>query len=125
MTAQHPQDPTADYSGAPTAGVDERELARREHDRKAAQKAADKPGITAGAWVSLIFGALIVVLLLVFIVQNNTPSEFHYFGWQFSLPLGVAMLLAAIAGILIAGIIGSVRIIALNSRIKKMQKALR
>ncbi|WP_166971256.1 LapA family protein [Brevibacterium atlanticum] len=82
------------------------------------------PGMSAGMWVSLILGAIIVVLLLIFILQNNVPAEFEYFGWQFELPLGVAMLFAAIGGILIAGIIGSVRIFVLNRKLKKIHKAL-
>lgn len=81
-------------------------------------------GMSAGMWVSLIIGAVIVVLLLIFILQNNVPAEFKYFGWQFQLPLGVAMLFAAIGGIFIAGIIGSVRIFVLNRKIKKINKAL-
>jgi uncharacterized integral membrane protein len=81
-------------------------------------------GMSAGMWVSLILGAVIVVLLLIFILQNNVPAEFKYFGWQFELPLGVAMLFAAIGGILIAGIIGSVRIFVLNRKLKKINKAL-
>ena len=81
-------------------------------------------GMSAGMWFSLIIGAIIVVLLLIFIVQNNVAAQFQYFGWQFELPLGVAMLFAAIGGILIAGLIGSVRIFVLNRRLKKIHKAL-
>ncbi|WP_349829429.1 LapA family protein [Brevibacterium litoralis] len=84
----------------------------------------DGGGVSAGAWVSLIVGALVLVALLVFIVQNNTPADFAYFGWAFELPLGVAMLLAAIAGVLIAGIAGSVRIFVLSRRLKKANKRL-
>ena len=80
--------------------------------------------MSAGMWISLILGAVIVVLLLIFILQNNVPAEFQYFGWQFELPLGVAMLFAAIGGILIAGIIGSVRIFVLGRKLKKINKAL-
>lgn len=83
-----------------------------------------KGGLSGGVWVSLILGAIITIMLLIFIIQNNTASQFQYFGWSFSLPLGVAMLLAAIAGVLVAGIIGSVRIFILSSRLKKVQKAI-
>lgn len=81
-------------------------------------------GMSAGMWISLIIGAIIVVLLLIFILQNNVPAEFKYFGWQFELPLGVAMLFAAIGGILIAGLLGSVRIFVLSRKLKKIHKAL-
>lgn len=89
------------------------------------QPAADtKSGMSGGVWVSLILGAIITVMLLIFIIQNNTASQFQYFGWTFSLPLGVAMLLAAIAGVLVAGIVGSVRIFVLSRKLKKVQKAI-
>lgn len=81
-------------------------------------------GLSAGIWASLIIGALILVLLLIFIIQNNVTAQFQYFGWQFSLPLGVAMLLAAIAGILVAGLAGSVRIAVLSRRLKKANRSL-
>ena len=83
-----------------------------------------KGGLSGGVWVSLILGAIITIMLLVFIIQNNTAAQFQYFGWTFSLPLGVAMLLAAIAGVLVAGIIGSVRIFILSRKLKKVQKAI-
>lgn len=113
----------------PTAG-DTREVSPHEQSRTPAGRTDELPstktgtGMSAGMWVSLIIGAVIVVLLLVFILQNNVPAEFKYFGWQFELPLGVAMLFAAIGGILIAGIIGSVRIFVLNRKLRKINKAL-
>ncbi|MCQ9368394.1 lipopolysaccharide assembly protein LapA domain-containing protein [Brevibacterium sp. 50QC2O2] len=82
-------------------------------------------GLSIGMWISLIVGAVVLVLLLVFIVQNNEAAVFHYFGWEFSLPLGVAIILSAIAGILIAGVVGSVRIMQLSHRLHKVGKALK
>ena len=79
-------------------------------------------GLSAGIWASLIIGALILVLLLIFIIQNNEPTQFYYFGWQFTLPLGVSILLAAIAGIVIAGIFGTVRMFILGRQIKRARK---
>ena len=100
------------------------------HETAVADSRTDLPeakggtGMSAGMWISLIVGAVIVVLLLIFIVQNNVPADFQYFGWRFQLPLGVAMLFAAIGGILIAGIIGSVRIFILSRRLRKIKRAL-
>ena len=117
-----------------TAAVDKtREMSpheQHEQTQPPAEQAGELPstkagsGMSAGMWISLILGAVIVVLLLIFILQNNVPAEFKYFGWQFELPLGVAMLFAAIGGILIAGIIGSVRIFVLGRKLKKINKAL-
>ncbi|WP_209325029.1 LapA family protein [Brevibacterium renqingii] len=113
----------------PTTG-ETREIESHEQTQPPAAHTDDLPstkggtGMSAGMWASLIIGAIIVVLLLIFILQNNVPAQFQYFGWQFELPLGVAMLFAAIGGILIAGLIGSVRIFVLNRRLKKIHKAL-
>ncbi len=43
-----------------------------------------------------------MIFLLIFIVQNSDPVQVQYFGLQGTLPLGVAMLFAAIAGALTA-----------------------
>lgn len=83
---------------------------------------AEKSGISAFVWTALILGALILILLLVFVMQNNQKVDISYFAWTFSMPLGVALLLAAIAGLLVAGIVGSVRIMLLGRKLKRAQK---
>lgn len=92
--------------------------------RRPAAEPRRSAGVSAGVWIALILGAVILVLLLIFIIQNNVTAQFQYFGWEFSLPLGVAMLLAAIAGILVAGLAGSVRIAVLSRRLKKANRSL-
>jgi uncharacterized integral membrane protein len=77
---------------------------------------------TAGVWIALVLGAIVLILLLVFILQNNTSTVFHYFTGQFSLPLGVAMLLAAIAGALVMALVGSVRMFQQSRTIKRLRK---
>ena len=119
--AQPDAAPTPAASPAPTQETPARTGGATTGDTRAVEA---KGGMSGGAWVSLILGALITVLLLVFIIQNNTAAQFQYFGWTFSLPLGVAMLLAAIAGVLVAGIVGSVRIFILSRRLKKVQRAI-
>ncbi len=84
--------------------------------------AHQRQGITGGTWIALILGTLILILLLIFILQNNVPADFAFFGFAFSLPLGVAMLFAAIAGVLIAALLGSVRLFKLSRRVRKLEK---
>ena len=49
----------------------------------------------AGAlWSALIIGFLVLILLLVFIMQNGDTTTVHMFGWAWQLPVGVALLLA-------------------------------
>ena len=69
---------------------------------------------TGGLWVGLILSALVLLLLLVFILQNSEPVLISFFALEGVLPTGVALLLAAIAGILLVAIPGSLRILQLR-----------
>jgi len=74
----------------------------------------------AGAlWSALIGGFLTLILLLIFIAQNTTSTPFQFFGWHWSLQLGVAILLAAVAGGLLTVAVGTARIIQLRRVAKK------
>ena len=69
---------------------------------------------SGGLWVGLILSALVLLFLLVFILQNGAPVQIAFFALEGTLPVGVALLLAAIAGILLVAIPGSVRILQLR-----------
>ena len=51
-----------------------------------------------GLWVGLILSALVLLFLLVFILQNGAPVQISFFALAGRAALGVALLLAAIAG---------------------------
>jgi uncharacterized integral membrane protein len=74
---------------------------------------------TAGLWSFLAAGFLILIVLLIFITQNTTSSEIAFLGWRGSLPLGVAILLAAVGGGLITFLAGTARIYQLRRAAKK------
>ena len=63
----------------------------------------------AALWGSLIFGFLILIVLLIFIAQNTESAEFAFLNLSWSLPLGVAILFAAVAGGLLTVAVGAVR----------------
>ncbi|MBX9921996.1 MAG: lipopolysaccharide assembly protein LapA domain-containing protein, partial [Mycolicibacterium frederiksbergense] len=67
----------------------------------------------AALWTSLIVGFLVLIVLLIFIAQNTDPGTFHFLGWNWTLPLGVALLLAAVGGGLLAVLVGAARIVQL------------
>jgi uncharacterized integral membrane protein len=78
----------------------------------------------AGAlWSALIVGFLILILLLVFIMQNTDSTTVHLFGWAWQLPVGVAVLLAAVGGGLLTVLVGTARILQLRRAAKKNLKA--
>ena len=66
-----------------------------------AQKAAKQSRISA-TWVVLTLFAVVLLLLLVFILENSQSVDISYFGAHGHVPLGVALLLAAVLGTLLA-----------------------
>ncbi|WP_306307550.1 LapA family protein [Nocardia tenerifensis] len=74
---------------------------------------------TGTTWMSLIAGALILIVLLVFILQNLDQVDVGLFFWHFSLPLGVAVLLSVIGGALVMALVGGLRILQLRRVAKK------
>jgi uncharacterized integral membrane protein len=71
----------------------------------------------------LITGFLILIVMLIFIAQNTASTPFTFFGWHWSLPLGVAILLAAVAGGLLTVAVGTARILQLRRVAKKTHAA--
>lgn len=79
-------------------------------------------GKLGSAWVILVLGALITILVLIFIAQNTDATDVRYLGVEFSLPLGVLILFAAIAGALIMALFAGFRILQLRMRARKARK---
>jgi uncharacterized integral membrane protein len=77
----------------------------------------------AALWSALITGFVILILLLVFILQNTDSTTIHFFGWDWNLPVGVAILLAAVCGGLLTVAVGTARIVQLRRAAKKNLKA--
>lgn len=68
------------------------------------------------AWVGVVATALVIALLLLFILQNTQSVKVSYFTADGHLPLGVALLLAAIGGVLLTAGVASLRILQLRRR---------
>ncbi len=77
---------------------------------------------TGVAFGALIAGAIVLILLLVFILENTESVKISYFGAGGHLPLGVALLLAAIGGALLTGIVGAARIVQLRRHVRRRSR---
>jgi uncharacterized integral membrane protein len=67
-----------------------------------------------GLWVTAALSAVVALLLLIFILENGQRVSISYFGAHGHLPLGVALLLAAVLGVLLVVIPGTGRIVQLR-----------
>ena len=66
-------------------------------------------------------GAVALIFLLIFVLQNNVPALFTFGPWTFAMPLGVAMLFAAIAGALVTAMVGTVRMFVLGRSVRTLE----
>ena len=78
---------------------------------------------TSGIWVASIAFAVLLLLLLIFILQNNRSVPLRFLGFDGSMPLGVAMLLAAVLGALIVAMAGVARVLQLRRVAKRHREA--
>src|SRR6185369_14041586 len=83
------------------------------------------PSRVGATWVAAIGFAVVLLLLLIFVLQNNQKVEVSFFGAHGNTPMGVALLLAAVFGILLVAIPGSVRILQLRWRDRRNRRAAR
>lgn len=75
-----------------------------------------------GLWLVATFGAVILILLLVFILQNGQRVEIHLYGAHWDAPLGVALLMAAALGVLLVVVPGGGRILQLKRAARRMHR---
>jgi uncharacterized integral membrane protein len=75
-----------------------------------------------GIWVATALFALVLLVLLVFILQNSHSVKVQFFTASGHLTLGVALLLAAVCGILLVALPGTARIIQLRRTARRHRK---
>jgi uncharacterized integral membrane protein len=90
-------------------------------DRTVVDRSIPRTRVSA-TYVALICSLVVLVLLLVFILENTRRVPVTFFGATGNLPLGVALLLAAIAGAVVLGITGTARIAQLRRRVKRARR---
>lgn len=81
-----------------------------------------KSSLASGTWVALIIGALLLIGLLVFILQNQQQVELNVLSWTFHFPAGIGYLFSAITGALIMALVGGVRMFELRRQVKRQRK---
>lgn len=122
-----PAEPAAVPAPTPTKGP--AKPAKPAKPGKAAGPAAKNPESavkftrTAALWSALVVGFLVLILLLVFIIQNGNQVPIHLFTWEWNVQLGVAILLAAVAGGLLAFSVAGIRLLQLRLAARKNLKA--
>jgi uncharacterized integral membrane protein len=100
-----PEEPAGQRPGQPAAKRSEDSAIRRSR--------------ISGTWVAIIVAAILMIFLLVFILQNLTSVTVSFLGFEGNLPLGVALLFAAISGALLVALVGGARIVQIRRRVRR------
>ena len=74
------------------------------------------------ARTALIAGALVLIVMLIFIIENAHAVTITFFGAHLRISLAVALLLAAIAGALIMAAAGTARITQLRMTMRRNRR---
>ena len=67
-------------------------------------------------WVAVSAGLIVLILLIIFILQNQDRVTVHFLGIAGGLSLGMALFIAAVAGGVLVAIAGAARILQLRSQ---------
>jgi|GEM_PF-2481196 len=121
MASSIPQDPLARSSAAEAAddAVVERDTASIRSSPKPSASTVTRAGTV---WVAVVVALILLVLLIIFILTNQVSVNIMFLGLESSLPLGVALLMAAVAGGLLVAAAGVARILQLRLKARRVRK---
>jgi uncharacterized integral membrane protein len=101
MTETNPGDPDVQPSGHPSEGDPLR------------------GSRTSGLYAAVTALGLLLILLIVFIAQNTRRTTVSFLWMNGQVPVAVALLIAAAAGLALATIAGTLRILQLRRRVRR------
>lgn len=112
--------PTQNTAPGPSASLpDDRHAASRPTPAPTRGSTAASPrrSRVGSTWVGLVVGALVLVALIVFMLQNTAPVEVVFLGMRGTAPLALTLLIAGLGVGIVALIVGSIRIGQLRHRL--------
>lgn len=74
---------------------------------------------TSAAWLGICAAAVILLVLIVFMLQNTGSVEVSFLWMQGSLPLAMALLIAGVGAALLTMMVGVARITQLRRRFRQ------
>jgi lipopolysaccharide assembly protein A len=116
MSVLHPT--PSDPSGQNTAQAPAAPAAQHGAPAPAETRAASRTGLST-AWVSIWTATIVFIALIVFMLQNTRSVEVSFLSLHGTLPLALALLIAAAGAVLLTLIIGTARITQLRRRLSR------
>jgi uncharacterized integral membrane protein len=76
---------------------------------------------TGATWFGICLAALLFVVLIVFMLQNTRSVQVSFLGMHGSLPLALALLIAAVGAAIVTMVVGAARI----TQLRRLSRARR
>jgi lipopolysaccharide assembly protein A len=113
MSAERPADPEPEPAPAESSLPPEPEVAPANAESTLAEHTIE-PTRTSMVWTMVGIGVILLVAILVFILQNSQRVRMQFLMVNGTLPLGVALLFAALLGALLVLVAGAARVLQLR-----------
>ena len=120
-----PESPGRSVPVAGTAGGTEASRMPSERPVPAAGPPEKRVTRAGMVWVSVATALVVLVLLIVFILQNQDYVQVRFLGLEGAVSLGMALFIAAVAGGVLVAIAGAARIIQLRTAAHRRAQAVR
>jgi uncharacterized integral membrane protein len=73
----------------------------------------------SAVWVGIWAGVLVLILMIIFIAQNTASVQISFFALEGQISLALALLIAGVAGAIIAMAVGAFRILQLRREVRR------
>ncbi|WP_247043965.1 LapA family protein [Arthrobacter rhizosphaerae] len=94
----------------------------REGHPRSKDNAATRTGML---WAAVATSLAVMVVMIVFILQNQDYIQVRFFGLIGSVPVGIALVIAAVGGGILVAISGAARIVQLRSATRRQRMKAR
>ncbi|WP_223935718.1 LapA family protein [Arthrobacter sp. StoSoilB5] len=97
---------------------------RAHYPQRRVAPGSSRPTRTAAIWVAVAVGLVVLVLLIVFFVQNQDMVTVRFFGLEGVLALGTTLFIAAVGGGVLVALAGGARILQLRGGNHRRRKRI-
>ncbi|SDK96184.1 Uncharacterized integral membrane protein [Arthrobacter sp. ov407] len=123
LTSQPPGAADTTSGTGSGSGTSEVETSRAEEPAAPAPAPETRQVTRAGmVWAAVACALVVLILLIAFILQNQDYVQVKFFGLEGSVPLGMALFIAAVGGGVLVAIAGAARIIQLRLAAHRLRR---
>ena len=119
----HEDRPVADPERAETSAQPEPATASTEAPSVTQTPAPPRKTVAGRVWFAIVVAAILLIALIIFIAENSQNVTISFLGANGTISLALAILIAAVAGVLISVLVGSTRILQLRMEVQRHRRA--